>query len=153
MVNVNSGVPRSFQHQAIQRQTREDCDWVPHAELSPLARRTYQFAMFNGVAFRACLGKKRITLQRFVSESAAAGLFPSQPFVKENDISAALCEQCARESPSRTASDNRYGVRLAHSNLLTRGSPIWTRYRFSAQGAYTGGTSPLCAGARPPRGG
>lgn len=66
--------------------------------------------MFNGVAFRACLGKKRIALQRSVSESAAAGLFPGKLFVKEKDISAALCEQCARESTSWTASDNCNGM-------------------------------------------
>ena len=106
----SAGAPGSLQQQSIQRQAREDRDRVLHVEAHPLPRRTDQLAVFNRIAFAPGIRQKRILLQSFVRESAAAGLLPGKLFVKEKDVPAARCQQRAGQSARWTASDNRNGV-------------------------------------------
>jgi hypothetical protein len=70
--------------------------------------------MFNGIALAPGIRQKRILLQSFVRESAAAGLLPGELFVKENDVPATRCQQRTCQSARWTASDNRNGVSRTH---------------------------------------
>jgi hypothetical protein len=112
--HINAGAPGSLQQQSIERQPREDRDRVLHVEAYPLPRRTDQLAVFNRIAFVPGLRQKRILLQSFVRESAAAGFLPCEPFVKENCVPASGRQQRACQSAGWTASDNRNGVLRTH---------------------------------------
>jgi len=63
--------------------------------------------MFNGIAWAARIRQKRILLQSFVRDSAAAGLLPGKLFVEEKDVPASFREQRTCQSARWTASDNR----------------------------------------------
>jgi hypothetical protein len=52
-----------------------------HVEAYALPRRTDQLAVFDRIAF-APIRQKRVLLQSFVREAAAAGLFPGKLLVK-----------------------------------------------------------------------
>src|ERR1700722_11114470 len=48
------------------------------------------------------------TLDGFVGQAAAAGLFPSQMLIKNGDVIASTCELLAAHSARRTTTNNRY---------------------------------------------
>ncbi|MGD1215879.1 MAG: hypothetical protein ABR861_12930 [Terriglobales bacterium] len=70
--------------------------------------------MFNRIAFVPSIGQKRILLQSFVRESAAAGLLPRKLLVKEKDVPASRRQQRTCQRSRWTASDNRNGVLRTH---------------------------------------
>jgi hypothetical protein len=107
--HIKAGAPGSLQQQSIERQAREDRDRVLHVEAYPLPRRTDQLAVFNRIAFAPGIRQKRILLQSFVCEPAAAGFLPGELFVKEKDVPATRRQQRTCQSASWTASDNRNG--------------------------------------------
>jgi hypothetical protein len=112
---ASAGAPGSLQQQSIQRQAREDRDWVLHVEAYPLSRRTDQLAVFNRIAFASGFRQKRILAQSFVRDSAAAGLLPGKLFVKEKDAPASFRQQRTSQSARWTASDNRNRMLRIHA--------------------------------------
>jgi hypothetical protein len=85
-----------------------------HVEAYPLPRRTNQLAVFNRIAFAPGIRQKRILLQSFVRESAAAGLLPGKLFVKEKDVPSSRRQQPTSQSARWTASDNCKGMLRTH---------------------------------------
>ena len=63
------------------------------------------FDQFFGVGI---VEEKWKTLDGFVSQAAAAGLFPSQMLIKNGDVIASTGELLAAHGARRTTSDNRY---------------------------------------------
>jgi hypothetical protein len=77
-------------------------------------RITFDRIAFDPIVFAAGIRQKRIPLQSFMRESAAARFFPDKLFLKEKDVSAIRRQQRTGQSASRTASDNRNGALRPH---------------------------------------
>jgi hypothetical protein len=118
---IDAAAPGSLQQQSIQHQPREDRDRVSQVEAYPAPRRTDQFALLDRITsdpivFAAGIRQKRIPLQSFVRESAAARFLPGKLFLKEKDVSAIRRQQRTGQSASRTASDNRNAALRPHNS-------------------------------------
>ena len=81
----------------------------------PISGRADQFTMFQEGAVGAGLCKKGILLQSLVGEATAAGLFPGEFLVEEDDRPSACRKQGCRERAGGTASYNSNGTLRLHA--------------------------------------
>src|SRR5438477_4069441 len=89
-------------------------------EASAASGRASQLTLTDEVGIGACFAEKWILRQRFVRKPAAAGLFPCELLVEEQDFFPARSQQFACECSRRTSS-NDSDREVDHSDRTSKG--------------------------------
>jgi hypothetical protein len=122
LMDFCAGVAGAVEEQSIEREAGKDRDWVLRFEAHAASRRTDQLAILYESAFASGVGQEWILLKGFVSDAAAAGLFPGQFFIEEKDVAAAGGQKSGGEGTGGTASNNADG--MLHGHARERAVPV-----------------------------
>jgi hypothetical protein len=123
--------PGALEQQSIEREAREDCNRMLHAETHAIAGGTDEFAVIYrigngigiglgigvGIVFGARIRKKWILPQSLEGESAAARFLPGKLLIEDVDFGPTCSEQSSGECTGRTSSNDCNGFARSHGRL------------------------------------
>src|SRR5579862_8115632 len=105
-VDGTTGFARAVEQQAIKHGPRVNDDGVRHLEPGPLLVAGNQIDRMNQLLGIGVVEQKRKALNGFVSQPAAAGLFPGEMFVKDFYRVTGAGKLFATDGTGRTATDD-----------------------------------------------